>query len=541
MTQAEALTILKTGANVFLTGEPGAGKSHTVNEFTRWLREHGVEPAITASTGIAATHIGGMTIHSWAGIGIKRSLSQYDLDRIASTEHVVKRMRRTKILIIDEVSMLSPSTLSMVDAVCREVFASSKAFGGLQVVFVGDFFQLPPILERDAEPEVDAEGMFTVGATAPRFAYASQAWARANPVVCYLTEQHRQDDGAFLSVLSAIRRNTFGEDHLEHLEGRKFARTAVPATAPKLYSHNADVDKINDDTLGGIEGSPKSFVMQSRGAPAIVAALKKSCLSPEALFLKLGAAVMFTKNNPKEGYVNGTLGSIIGFSSYNNYPTVKTREGRSITVEPVDWQVEEGGMVRGSITQLPLRLAWAITVHKSQGMSLDEAVMDLSQVFEYGQGYVALSRVRRLEGLYLLGWNRRAFEVHPEVLTKDGQFREASEEASIAFDKLAPDDLQKMHNNFLIACGGNLNAAPVAKATVAAGGGAAPGTGERLAKLREQYPNAYRPWSEGDDDKLKEMFEGGSTPANLSKEFGRQKGSIRSRLIKLGLIEEDSS
>ncbi len=141
MTQAEALAILKTGANVFLTGEPGAGKSHTVNEFTHWLRSHGVEPAITASTGIAATHIGGLTIHSWAGIGIKRTLSQYDLDRIASTEHVVKRMRRTKILIIDEVSMLSPDTLSMVDAVCREVFGSAKAFGGLQMVFVGDFFQ----------------------------------------------------------------------------------------------------------------------------------------------------------------------------------------------------------------------------------------------------------------------------------------------------------------------------------------------------------------------------------------------------------------
>jgi ATP-dependent DNA helicase PIF1 len=541
MTQAEALTILKTGANVFLTGEPGAGKSHTVNEFTAWLRSHGVEPAITASTGIAATHIGGMTIHSWAGIGIKRTLSQYDLDRIASTEHVVKRMRRTKILIIDEVSMLSPGTLSMVDAVCREVFASSKAFGGLQVVFVGDFFQLPPIIARDAEPEVDADGMFVVGAAAPRFAYASNAWARANPVVCYLTEQHRQDDAAFLGVLSAIRRNNFSDEHMEHIESRKVERKTVPPSAPKLYSHNADVDKINDDTLGGIEGSPKSFVMQSRGAPAIVAALKKSCLSPEALFLKLGASVMFTKNNPKEGYVNGTLGTVSGFSSYNNYPMVKTREGRTITVEPMDWSVEEGGVVRGSVTQIPLRLAWAITVHKSQGMSLDEAVMDLSQVFEYGQGYVALSRVRRLEGLFLLGWNRRTFEVHPEVLAKDEQFREASEAAAEAFDTLPKSDVQKMHDNFLLACGGTLAAATPEKAKAAGEASTQKSTGEHLAKLREKYPNAYRPWSEDDDDKLKEMFESGSTPAQLQKEFGRQKGSIHSRLIKLGLVEEESA
>lgn len=538
MTQEEALTILKTGANVFLTGEPGAGKSHTINEFTRYLRLHGVEPAITASTGIAATHIGGLTIHSWAGIGIKRFLSQYDLDRIASTEHVVKRMRRTKILIIDEVSMLSPTTLSMVDAVCREVYGSSKPFGGIQVVFVGDFFQLPPIIDRNAEPEVDSDGMFTEGASAPRFAYASQAWVRANPIVCYLTEQHRQESGAFLSVLAAIRRNEFNEDHMEHLVARKVERANVPATAPKLYSHNADVDKINDDTLGGLDGSPKSFVMQSRGAPAIVAALKKSCLSPEALFLKLGASVMFTKNNPKEGYVNGTLGTVTGFSSYNNYPMVKIRDGRTITVEPVDWSVTDNGMVRASITQLPLRLAWAITVHKSQGMSLDEAVMDLSQVFEYGQGYVALSRVRSLEGLFLLGWNRRTFEVHPEVLTKDEIFRRSSDEAAEAFSKLEAGELQKMQNNFLVACGGTLEAAEPAKPTMAA---AEKSGGERLAQLREKFPNAYRPWSDEDDAKLQQMFEDGKTPTELQKEFGRQKGSIRARLIKLGLIEEDSA
>ena len=144
--------------------------------------------------------------------------------------------------------------------------------------------------------------------------------------------------------------------------------------------------------------------------------------------------------------------------------------------------------------------------------------MDLSQVFEYGQGYVALSRVRSLEGLYLLGWNRRAFEVHPEVLAKDEQFRIASEEASVAFDKIPADELQKMHNNFLTACGGSLDAVAPAKAALAGAGAVAPkSTGERLAKLREQHPNAYKPWSEDDDDKLKEMFEGGSTPANSKK------------------------
>ena len=152
-------------------------------------------------------------------------------------------------------------------------------------------------------------------------------------------------------------------------------------------------------------------------------------LTPENLQLKKGAAVMFTKNNPKEGYVNGTLGIVEGFSNYSGYPTVLTRSGRRIEVEPMEWTVEEGGKVHARVTQVPLRLAWAITVHKSQGMSLDEAVMDLHDTFEFGQGYVALSRVRRLSGLHILGWNNRTFEVHPGVLERDEQFRDQSEDA----------------------------------------------------------------------------------------------------------------
>ncbi|MDE1924734.1 MAG: AAA family ATPase [Patescibacteria group bacterium] len=528
MTQAEALTILKTGANVFLTGEPGAGKSHTVNEFVARLRQHGIEPAITASTGIAATHIGGMTIHSWCGIGIKRTLNQYDLDRIASSEHVVKRMRRTKILIIDEVSMLSPDTLSMVDAVCREVLGSSRAFGGLQIIFVGDFFQLPPIVKRQEAQQSDSGLSFdSLEDSRPRFAYDSDAWAHANPVVCYLTEQHRQDDKIFLDILSAIRRNSFGEEHLEHIEARKVSRGKQVAGATKLFSHNADVDRLNDETLGNIAGTPKSFVMQSQGAPSIVAALIKSCLSPEALFLKVGASVMFTKNNPKEGYVNGTLGTVVSFNSFNSYPTVETRAGRMIEVEPMDWTVEEGGKIRARITQLPLRLAWAITVHKSQGMSLDEAVMDLSDVFEFGQGYVALSRVRRLSGLHLLGWNKRTFEVHPEVLAKDEQFREASEEAAEAFEKIGADELRKMQENFIKACGGRVEKVE-----------RTPKTTGRLAQIREAHPNAYRPWDEAQDKQLTTLFQNGIPQKEISKTLGRQSGSIRARLIKLGLIEE---
>ena len=453
MTQEQALQILKTGANVFLTGEPGSGKTHTINQYVAYLRAHLIEPAITASTGIAATHIGGMTIHSWSGLGIKSRLSNYELDEISSNEYIVKRLSRAKILIVDEVSMLLPETLSSIDAVCREIRQNAEPFGGLQIIFVGDFFQLPPVMKRDGEESAQTA---MIKESPARFAYDSPAWTRANPIVCYLTEQYRQDDDNYLAVLSAIRRNAFGDEHLRHIALRKVGYRGAPERAPKLFSHNVDVDCVNNEMLAKLPGKSRKFQMSSQGRDKIVLTLKKSCLSPEILELKVGAAVMFTKNNPKEGFVNGTLGVVLDFDEDSRYPIVEMRNRERIEVVPMDWTVEEGGMVRGRITQLPLRLAWAITVHKSQGMSMDEAVMDLSDVFEFGQGYVALSRVRRLSGLYLLGWNERAFQVHPEVLAKDGAFRAASSAAETAFSGVPPAEMLKMQDNFIIALGGQL-------------------------------------------------------------------------------------
>ena len=452
MTQNEALDILKTGANVFLTGEPGSGKTHMINEYVNYLRLHEVEVAITASTGIAATHIGGMTIHSWSGIGIKNKLDKYDLDRITSNEYVSKRIRRAKVLVIDEVSMLSAGTLSMVEAICREVRLCPDVFGGLQVVFVGDFFQLPPVIRKTMEEDVEIS-LFEDGATSI-FACDSDAWERARPVICYITEQYRQDDADFLSILSAIRTDTFNETHLEKILARKIKNTNFPKNAPKLFSHNVDVDLVNAKTLEKIEQETKTFLMDKEGKEVLVAVLQKGCLSPGTLVLKIGAEVMFTKNNPKEGFVNGTLGTVIDFESVSNYPIVRTRNGRKIEVEPMEWVVEENGKIRAKIIQVPLRLAWAITVHKSQGMSMDSAVMDLSEVFEYGQGYVALSRVRRLSGLYLLGLSEKAFKVHPEILLKDATFREASDEAEKVFGEISPNKLAQMHNDFLTVMGG---------------------------------------------------------------------------------------
>jgi len=451
MTQSQALAILKTGANVFLTGEPGSGKTHVINEYVAYLRAHEIEPAITASTGIAATHIGGFTIHSWCGIGIKKQLEKRDLEKIASG-YIKKRVNRAKILIIDEISMLLPGTLAMVDIVCRKIKGSAAPFGGLQIVLVGDFFQLPPVVRYD---ENDPQGSL-IDESSARFAYDSSAWLAADLTVCYLGEQYRQDDANFLDVLTAIRCNRFESRHLSRIAKRKIQQHSTVPSAPKLFSHNVDIDRVNEEMLAKLPGETKVFLMFSKGPRPIVESLKKGCLASEKLYLKIGAEVMFVKNNFKEGFVNGTLGRVEAFDKTDGWPIVKTRSGRKILAEPMDWVLEENGVTRAKITQLPLRLAWAITVHKSQGMSMDEAVMDLSDVFEFGQGYVALSRVRRLAGLYLLGWNEKTFLVHPEILAKDEFFRVRSNLSKEFLADTTGAELAKRQENFIVACEGNL-------------------------------------------------------------------------------------
>ena len=526
MNQSQAIAILKTGANVFLTGEPGSGKTHTVNAYVAYLRARGIEPAITASTGIAATHIGGLTIHSWSGIGIKSQLNKYDLEKISSLGYIVKRVRRARVLIIDEVSMLAPETLDMVDAVCREVKHSMDSFGGLQVIFAGDFFQLPPIQKMNRETSAQAALIEKLQAV---FVYDSPAWVRAKPVVCYFTEQHRQDDAEFLSLLSAIRGNSFGVDHLRQIERCQIEPRSAPPRAPQLYSHNVDVDRVNNDTLAKIAGKQRTFVMDSHGPAALVLSLKKGCLSPETLILKVGAEVMFTKNSVKDGFVNGTLGIVESFDELYQCPVVRTKDGRKITAERMDWTVEEDGRPRAKISQFPLRLAWAITVHKSQGMSLDEAVIDLSKVFEYGQGYVALSRVRRLAGVHLLGWNERAFQVHPAILSQNKFFNESSSAVELVFGKTPADELKKMHDNFIKAAGGAPAEEPEFMEKIKKGTG--------YDEIRKIHVNAYQPWSADDDKKLCRLFERGAKTMDLAKIFGRKGGAIRSRLVRLGLVE----
>src|SRR6056297_2413439 len=233
MTQERALDILKTGANVFLTGEPGAGKTFVINQYINWLEAAGLHVAVTASTGIAATHIGGMTIHSWSGVGIKDHLSPQDLDAIAGKERIVKRVKETQVLVIDEISMLDGKILNSVNKILRTIRGSEEPFGGIQVVCIGDFFQLPPVTRQG--------DIMT-------YAFMSEAWLALKPLICYLSEQHRQADEIFLGLLGSIRKNQIEEDHYTLLDEQKeIGYENVEPT--RLYTHNADVDAVNNQKL----------------------------------------------------------------------------------------------------------------------------------------------------------------------------------------------------------------------------------------------------------------------------------------------------
>lgn len=460
MTQREALDILKTGRNVFITGPAGSGKTYVVNQYIKYLKDHNVPIGVTASTGIAATHMGGVTIHAWSGISVKDRLTNEDIEEIGARSYIRKKIEETKVLIIDEVSMLHHFRFDMINRVLQHIKKSSDPFGGIQVVLCGDFFQLPPV-SRMGEPEA-------------RFIYESDSWKNGKFAICYLSENYRQSDDVCLSILNEIRSGEVSYSAREKLMTRyvqpvrrdeidqgDFAEVAVQTESDlleveptRLFTHNIDVDVLNDAELQKVSGSEMIYEMTSRGRKQIVAALMKSCLAPEKLRLKRGARVMCVKNNFEKGYVNGTLGVVVS-CGYGVDPTIRTAgtpdfpDGRLLTIERATWCIEDEGKTLAEINQYPLRLAWAITVHKSQGMSLDAVEVDLSKSFEPGMGYVALSRVRTLNGLKVLGINENALKVHPGVLEYDNRLRELSEISSRQLESFDSSYIEELHKSFL--------------------------------------------------------------------------------------------
>ena len=486
MRQSSALDILQTGQNVFLTGSAGSGKTYTLNQYINYLRARRVPVAVTASTGIAATHMNGTTIHSWSGIGIKDELSERDLSNLARKQFLADRLKDTAVLIIDEISMLHAKQLNLVNQVLKHVRKNDNAFGGIQVVVAGDFFQLPPIGSRE-ESNRD------------KFAFMSEAWLDAEFHICYLSEQHRQVSAAaeggldLDDILNQIRRQDVSFEAIAALEATYDQDVDIKRT--RLYTHNLNVNKINDKELAELTGEMKRFDATSIGEDKLVDTLKKTVRTQDELILKVGAKVMFIKNNTELNVSNGTMGELIGFAAVKvdeetaksdalivmdnedkasadtvakkkeksktkkyapvKMPVVRLNSGREVIAEPEEWIIEdEAGEVLASYSQVPLCLAWAITIHKSQGMTLDAAEIDLSRTFELGQGYVALSRLKSLAGLQLLGMNTMSLQLDPLARGADKRFLALSEEADANYAMLDAKSMQQAHEKFIIKSGG---------------------------------------------------------------------------------------
>lgn len=499
MRQSSALDILKTGQNVFLTGSAGSGKTYTLNQYIDYLRARRVPVAVTASTGIAATHMNGTTIHSWSGIGIKDELTDRDLTSLSRKQFLADRLKDTAVLIIDEISMLHAKQINLVSQVLKHVRKNDKAFGGIQVVVAGDFFQLPPI---GSKGESNRE----------KFAFMSEAWLDAKFHICYLSEQHRQvseaaNGGLDLDdILNQIRRQEVTFDAIAALEATFDQNVDIKRT--RLYTHNLNVNKINDKELADLSGEMMRFEATSVGDTKLVETLKKTVRTQDDLVLKVGAKVMFIKNNTELGVSNGTMGELIGFAAVKiddskdnsdnliedddsdkdsdvgndkqtaksakekakkdkaktkmpttqKMPVVRLNTGREVIAEPEEWIIEdETGDVLASYEQVPLCLAWAITIHKSQGMTLEAAEIDLSRTFELGQGYVALSRLKSLAGLQLLGMNDMSLQLDPLARGADKRFLVLSDEADANYAMLDEESMTQAHEKFILKSGGTLS------------------------------------------------------------------------------------
>ena len=502
MKQETALKLMKAGENVFLTGSAGAGKTYTLNQYINYLKARKVPVAITASTGIAATHMNGMTIHTWAGIGIKDTLSDDDLKRMKERKYLKEHLENAQVLIIDEISMLHAKQLNLVNQVLKYFKESDEAFGGIQVIAAGDFFQLPPV-GRNGEKNRD------------KFCFMSDAWVEAKFRVCYLTEQHRQDDSALNDILNAIRSQSIQQQHIQALQNTR--NQDIGETFTRLYTHNMDVDSINFQHLNAIEGTDHQFVAVTDGNEKLIETLKSSVRAPEELTLKKHAKVMFVKNNFDMGYINGSLGEVIGFEEDDEMgmlPKVIMTDGTTLLVAPETWSVDnEGGKTIASLQQVPLRLAWAITIHKSQGMTLEAAEINLSHTFEKGQGYVALSRLKSINGLRLLGFNDQALELDSLAIKADRRFQELSDEA---VEHYLDADLTTQHNAFIRHCGGTLNPTEIER------------NEKKLARSggKTNYASATL-------DETRELFESGYEIQDIAVERGLTPATIINHLARL--------
>ncbi|NQY23645.1 MAG: AAA family ATPase [Campylobacteraceae bacterium] len=505
--QEIALKILKSGQNVFLTGSAGTGKTHILNEFVLYLKARKILPTIVAPTGIAASHLNGQTIHSYFSLGIRDSIDEAFISSLLEKKYLQTRFKKLKILIIDEISMVSPNVFSAIDQILRAFKQNDEPFAGIQVILSGDFFQLPPISKN-------IEGK--------RFAWQSPSWKNLDLQTCYLEKKFRQDDNQLIFVLDEIRSGQVSQKSHDILNARYQKDLDIDFTPTKLYTHNMDVDRINNDELRSINNETQVYTYRSEGAKTNIEKLFKSALVKEELSLKKDAVVMFIKNNPEKYYINGTTGVVIDFSKdEEKLPIVKLSNGYIIKVEYEDWMIEnDKGKVQAKISQIPLKLAWAITIHKSQGMTLDAAQIDLSKTFEVGQGYVALSRIKNIEGLKLMGFNDNALSVDSLILSIDPRIKQASKKAEQKILDYEDKQLDAIFLSYIQRLGGICDVKEIEKEKVLL---------NSKPKIEEKVPNHI---------KTKNLISTSDSLESLAKKASFSVSTIMNHLV---LIKKDEA
>jgi len=398
---------MKSDENIFLTGQAGTGKTHTINKYMEWAKKQGLEVMLTASTGIAAINIKGITIHTFLGSKISNTIEQYDNLKIPASiwNETTESINLMDVLVVDEVSMLSASFIDLMDYILQKATKTKKPFGGKKVIFTGDFLQLPPISK-----------------VRRTFAFESQSWKDGHFKILNLTKIYRQNDITFANMLSKVRLGDSANEVFEYFNQFNKNKIDWNDDSVKLFSRNEKVNEFNMKELNAINGEKSEYFADTWGETlAEETKLIKNVIADEILELKVGARVISLKNSYDGAYVNGSLGTVVEL----NPKSVKVEFDNGYTGYLVKemWETtDKKGDILATFEQIPLKLAYALTIHKSQGMTIDKLTIDCSDIFEEGQFYVAISRVIDTKNLTLIGFKKYHIRANQKAVAYYKQF-----------------------------------------------------------------------------------------------------------------------